>query len=165
MFGYTQVLNDAMGLNAGYRSAHVDQMALNADGTFAQVKGTKTGVAQLEALDPFTLVEAETFSQEGGIKVSGNGNTTVNADKGDWFRVSGVDCKNAKSITVKASSASGSIIKVCTGSASGTAVSYIEVPSGGSMQEITVPVMNLSGQNDLYFVFNNTTTVDSWKLS
>ena len=76
-----------------------------------------------------------------------------------------MDCKNAKSITVKASSASGSIIKVCTGSASGTAVSYIEVPSGGSMQEITVPVMNLSGQNDLYFVFNNTTTVDSWKLS
>ena len=165
LFYHTQVLNDAMGLNAGYRSAHVDQMVLNADGTFAQVKGTKTGVAQLEALDPFTLVEAETFSQEGGIKVSGNGNTTVNADKGDWFRVSGVDCKNAKSITVKASSASGSIIKVCTGSASGTAVSYIEVPSGGSMQEITVPVMNLSGQNDLYFVFNNTTTVDSWKLS
>lgn len=165
LFYHSQVLNDAMGLNSGYRSAHVDKMTLNADGTFSKVKGTKTGVEQLDYLDPFSTVEAETFSHEGGIKVTGNGNTTVNADKGDWFRVSGVDCKNAQSITVKASSASGSIIKVCTGSASGTAVSYIEVPSGGSMQEITVPVMNLSGKNDLYFVFNNTTSIDNWKLN
>lgn len=165
LFYHSQVLNDAMGLNSGYRSAHVDKMTLNADGTFSKVKGTKTGVEQLDYLDPFSTVEAETFSHEGGIKVTGNGNTTVNADKGDWFRVNGVDCKNAQSITVKASSASGSIIKVCTGSASGTAVSYIEVPSGGSMQEITVPVMNLSGKNDLYFVFNNTTSIDNWKLN
>jgi arabinoxylan arabinofuranohydrolase len=32
------------------------------------------------------------------------------------------------------------------------------------MQEFTVPVKDLSGNNDLYFVFNNTASVDSWKL-
>ena len=65
--------------------------------------------------------------------------------------------------TIKGSG-NGTVIKVCTGSASGTPVAYIEVPSGGSMQEITAPVLNLSGKNDLYFVFNNNISMDSWNL-
>jgi arabinoxylan arabinofuranohydrolase len=32
------------------------------------------------------------------------------------------------------------------------------------MQEITAPVLNLSGKNDLYFVFNNNISMDSWNL-
>ena len=166
LFYHAQYLQDQMGLkDCGYRSSHVDQITMNADGTMQQVKGTKTGVAQLQALDPFTLVQAETLSHQGGITISGSGNTVVNADKGDWFRVSGVDCAGAKSITVRASSQSGSIIKICAGSASGTEVSYVEIPAGGSMQEITVPVMNLNSKTDLYFIFNNTTAIDTWKLN
>ena len=138
---------------------------MNSDGTMQQVKGTKTGVDQLKALDPFTTVRAATLSHQGGIQIAGSGNSTVVAEKGDWFRVSGVDCKSASAITVKASAQNGGIIKVCTGSASGTPVAYIEIPSGSSLQEITAPVAGLSGKNDLYFVFNNNVTMDSWQLS
>ena len=148
----------------GYRSTHIDKITMNADGTMQQVKGTKAGVNQIKALDPTTSVRAATFSHQGGIEITGSGNSLVKAEKGDWFRVSGVDCGNATSLTIKASSQSGCIVKVCTGSASGTAVSYAEIPAGGSMQEVTVPVQNLSGKNDLYFVFNNNVSVDSWKL-
>ncbi len=162
---HAQYLQDQMGITGGYRSTHIEPLTVNSDGSIKQVNGTKTGVSQIEALDPFTLVQAETLSHQGGITISGSGNTVVNADKGDWFRVSGVDCTGAKSITVTASSQAGSIIKICAGSANGTEVSYVEIPAGGSMQEITVPVMNLSGKTDLYFVFNNTTAIDSWKLS
>ena len=84
----------------------------------------------------------------------------------DWTRVSGVDCgTGAKSLTVKASASSGAVIKVCTGSQNGTAVSYVEIPAGGSMQEITVPVVGLSGTQDLYFVFSGNVSFDSWVLS
>ena len=138
---------------------------MNSDGTMQQVKGTKTGVSQIRSLDPFTTVRAATFSHEGGIQIEGSGNSTVSAEKGDWFRVTGVDCKSASAITVKASAQSGGIIKVCTGSASGTPVAYIEIPAGGSMQEIVAPVSGLSGKTDLYFVFNNNISMDSWKLS
>ena len=165
LFYHAQYLQDNMGLKGcGYRSTHIDKITMNSDGTMQQVKGTKTGIDQIKALDPYTTVRAATFSHQGGIEINGSGNSTVKAEKGDWFRVSGVDCKSASSITVKASAQSGGIIKVCTGSASGTPVAYIEVPSGGSMQEITAPVLNLSGKNDLYFVFNNNISMDSWNL-
>jgi arabinoxylan arabinofuranohydrolase len=149
----------------GYRSTHIDKITMNSDGTMKQVTGTKTGVSQIKALDPFTPVRAATFSHQGGIQIAGSGNSTVTAEKGDWFRVSGVDCKDASAITVKASAKNGGIIKVCTGSASGTPVAYIEIPSGGSMEEILAPVVDLSGKNDLYFVFNSDISMDSWSLS
>ena len=166
LFYHAQYLQDNMKLNGmGYRSTHIDKITMNSDGTMQQVKGTKTGVDQIKSLDPFTTVRAATFSHEGGIEITGSGNSLVKADKGDWFRVSGVDCKSAQTLTVKASSANGCVMKVCKGSASGTAVTYVEIPSGGSMQEITVPVVDLSGKTDLYFVFNNSASVDSWQLS
>ena len=138
---------------------------MNSHCTMQQVKATKTGVSQIRSLDPFTTVRAATFSHEGGIQIEGSGNSTVSAEKGDWFRVTGVDCKSASAITVKASAQSGGIIKVCTGSASGTPVAYIEIPSGGSMQEVVAPVVGLSGKSDLCFVFNSNISMDSWKLS
>ena len=63
------------------------------------------------------------------------------------------------------SAQSGGIIKVCTGSASGTPVAYIEIPAGGSMQEITTAVSGLSGKTNLNFVFNSNISMDSWELS
>ncbi len=165
LFYHAQYLQDSMGIKGGYRSTHIDKLTVNADGSMQQVKGTKGGVDQIQLLDPFKPVRAATFSHQGGIQIAGSGNSTVTAEKGDWFRVSGVDCQSAKAMTVKASAQSGGIIKVCTGSAAGTAVTYVEIPAGSSMQEITVPVQNLSGKNDLYFVFNSNISMDSWQLS
>ena len=166
LFYHAQYLQDQMKLNGlGYRTTHIDKITVNSDGTMKQVTGTKGGVSQIKALDPFTEIRAATLSHQGGIEITGSGNTAVKADKGDWFRVSGADCKSAASITVKASAAGGSIIKVCTGSASGTPIAYIEVPAGSFAQEITAPVKGLSGKTDLYFVFNNATVMESWKMS
>lgn len=166
LFYHAQYLQDVMNLkDMGYRSTHIDKITMNSDGTMQQVKGTKTGVSQIRSLDPFTTVRAATFSHEGGIQIEGSGNSTVSAEKGDWFRVTGVDCKSASAITVKASAQSGGIIKVCTGSASGTPVAYIEIPAGGSMQEITTAVSGLSGKTNLNFVFNSNISMDSWELS
>lgn len=155
-----------MGIKGGYRSTHIDKITVNADGTMQAVKGTKAGISQIKSFDPFTTSRAAAFSHKGGITISGSGNSTVQANKGSWYRVSGANCKNgAKSLTIKAFSNNGCIVKVCKGSASGTAVAYAEIPAGGSMQEMTVPVKDLSGKNDLCFVFNNSASVDSWKLS
>ncbi|MCR5600751.1 MAG: family 43 glycosylhydrolase [Ruminococcus sp.] len=166
LFYHAQYLQDSMGIKGGYRSTHIDKITVNADGTMQPVKGTKAGVSQIKSFDPFTTSRAATFSHQGGINISGSGDSIVQANKGSWYRVSGVDCKNgANSLTIKASAKNGCIIKVCKGSASGTAVAYAEIPAGGSMQEITVPVKDLSGKNDLYFLFNASASVDSWKLS
>ena len=166
LFYHAQYLQDNMGLKGGYRSTHIDKVTINSNGTIQAITGTKKGVSQIKSFDPFRTQRAATFSHQGGITISGSGDySTVQAKKGSWYRVSGVDCgSGAETMTFKASSNTGCIVKVCTGSANGTVVSYVEIPAGSSMQEITVPVQGLSGKNDLYFVFNNNASVDSWKL-
>ena len=130
LFYHAQYLQDVMNLkDMGYRSTHIDRITMNSDGTMKQVTGTKTGVSQIKPLDPYETVRAATFSHQGGIEITGSGDSVVQADKGDWFRVTGVNCgSGAKSLTIKASSKNGCIIKVCTGSPTGTAVAYAEIP-------------------------------------
>ncbi len=166
LFYHAQLLQDAMGYNGlGYRTTHIDKITVNSDGSMKQVTGTKTGVTQIKALDPFKTVEAETLSHQGGITISGSGNTTVNLNKGAWFGVTGADCgTGAKSITVRASSQNGAVLKVCKGSASGDAAAYIEIPAGG-MQEITAPVTGLSGKQNLFIISSGNAAVDNWKLN
>ena len=166
LFYHAQYLQDSMGLSGGYRSTHADRLTVNSDGTLSAVTGTKSGVAQIKNVNPFETVQAETLSHQGGITTSGQGNTTVNGNKGSWIKVSGVDCgTSAESLTITASSANGAVIKLCKGSADGTAAAYAEIPAGGAMQEITVPVSGLSGTQDLCFVFSDTASFDSWKLN
>ena len=152
-------------INLNYRSPSVD-LATVSNGKVT-VNGTMKGVSQIESLDPFSLVQAETMShQSKDITVTGLGDTVVNGTKGSWFRVTGAACgSNAKSITMKASSQNGAVIKVCTGSESGEAVTFVEIPAGGTMQELTYPVYGLSGHNNLYFVFSGDASVDSWQLN
>jgi hypothetical protein len=134
------------------------------NGKFGNVTGTKTGVAQLKDLNPYETVQAETIANQAGITISGQGNTILQATRGDWIKVAGVATGSAKLINVRASSPAGGVIKVCTGSASGTAVAYIPVEAGG-MQDIKAEVTGLSGTENLFFVFSDTINMDSWSLS
>ena len=125
------------------------------------------GVSQLETLNPYTTVQAETMSnQSNDISVEGLGDTVVKGSKGSWIKASGVNFSNgADTLTIKASSKNGAVIKVCTGSANGTAITYAEIPAGSSMSEITVPVVNsVSGNKDIYFVFSDNISFDSWSF-
>jgi len=164
LFYHARAVEAAMGITGNYRSPQVN--AISVSGTkLNAVTGTMTGIAQLKKLDASETVQAETMSnQSKDITVTGLGDTVVNGVKGSWFKVTGVSCGNASSLTMRASSASGAVIKVCTGSASGTAVTYVEIPAGGSTQEITVPLKGLSGTTDLYFVYSASASIDSWRI-
>ena len=151
--------------DGNYRSTQVNEATMS--GGKINCSGDMKGCTQIETLDPFAKQQAETMqNQSKDISISGRGDTVVNVKKGSWLKTTGVDFKTgANTLTVKASSKNGCIVKVCKGSASGTAVSYAEIPAGNSMQEITVPVQGLSGEQDLCFVFNNSASIDSWKLN
>lgn len=105
-------------------------------------------------------------NQSNDISVEGLGDTVVKGSKGSWIKASGVNFSNgADTLTIKASSKNGAVIKVCTGSANGTAITYAEIPAGSSMSEITVPVVNsVSGNKDIYFVFSDNISFDSWSF-
>ena len=165
LFYHSRPVEKAMGIDGNYRSPQVDQITMSGEKINA-VTGTMTGIAQLKKVNPYTVNQAEAMSnQSKDISVSGLGDTTVNFKKGSWMKVSGVDfSKGAKTLTIKASSASGAAVKVCT-KLTGEAVAYAEIPAGG-MTEISVPVTgSISGSNDLYFLFSGDAAFDTWSFS
>ncbi len=166
LFYHSRPVEAAMGISGNYRSPQVDKITMNGE-KIGSVTGTMAGIAQLKTLDPYVKVQAETMSNQAGINVSGLGDTVVTEiDKGDWIKVSGVDfTKGASSITVRASSDNGAAVKICTGSPSGKAIGYVDVPAGGSFSELTFPVETINGSQDLYFVFSGQLEFDWWRFS
>lgn len=155
------------GKDRNYRSTQINEAVFDQATGKITCKGDMKGVSQLETLNPYTTVQAETMSnQSNDISVEGLGDTVVKGTKGSWIKASGVNFSNgADTLTIKASSKNGAVIKVCTGSANGTAITYAEIPAGSSMSEITVPVVNsVSGNKDIYFVFSDNISFDSWSF-
>ncbi len=167
LFYHSRPVEKAMGIEGNYRSPQVDKISMSGEKINA-VTGTMTGIAQLKKINPYSKVQAETMSNQAGINIKGLSDTVVtDINDKDWIKVSGVDFSNgASSLTVNASSASGSAIKVCTGSPDGKAITYVEIPAGSSMSEINVPVINsVSGSQDIYFVFSGQAELDWWYFS
>lgn len=163
LFYHNRSVEKAMGIEGNYRSPQVD--AVTMQGTKIQaVIGTMTGIAQKKTINPYQTVQAETMSNQAGIQVRGLGNTVVTEiDQGDWLKVSGVHfSKGASQIAIQVSSKSGCAVKICTGSPTGKAVGYAEIPAGGKMTTVSAAVQGLNGTQDLYFVFSGQTEMDSW---
>ena len=165
LFYHNRSVEKAMGIEGNYRSPQVD--AVTMQGTKIQaVTGTMTGIAQKKTINPYQTVQAETMSNQAGIQVRGLGDTVVTEiDQGDWIKVSGVNfSKGAAQITMKVSSKNGCAVKICTGSPTGKAVGYAEIPSGGTMTTVSAMVQGLNGTQDLYFVFSGQAEMDSWSV-
>ena len=163
LFYHNRSVEKAMGIEGNYRSPQVD--AVTMQGTKIQaVTGTMNGIAQKKTIDPYQTVQAETMSNQAGIQVRGLDDTVVTEiDQGDWIKVSRVYfSKGASQIAIKASSKSGCAVKICTGSPTGKAVGYAEIPSGGTMTTVSAMVQGLNGTQDLYFVFSGQAEMDSW---
>lgn len=167
LFYHARAVETAMGITGNYRSPQVNELTMT-NGKFNSVTGTMTGVSQLKALDPYTKVQAETMSNQAGINVSGLGDTVVtDIGAGDWIKVNGASfSKGASSVTIRVKSSKEAAIKICTGTATGTAIGYAEIPNtNGSFKEITVPVDSISGTQDICFVFSDAMEIDWWQFS
>lgn len=163
---HARQVENRMGYNLNYRSPHID-LASFSNGKIS-VNGSLKGVSQIETLNPYNKVQAETIAQMAGVTTRGLGDTVVtDISKGDWIKVKGAEfSKGASSLKVKASSKNGCVIKVCAGGPSGNVLTYIEVPAGGSMTEIDTPVVgDVSGTTDITFVFNGDAEFDWWSFS
>ena len=126
------------------------------------------GIPQLKSLNPYEKVQAETISRQAGVNVRGTGDTIItDIQSGDWISVFGADfSKGSKSLTICASSQKEAIVKICVGNETGKAIGYAVIPnSDGKFTEITVPVNNISGNQDIYFIFSDTIELDWWQFT
>ena len=158
------------------RSASCEEFTYNSDGTIPVMKLTNSGPDQLECLNPFERVEAETICWCEGVKTEKDENDSVNIgfiQKGSYVKVAGVDFgEGADKFTASvASGGSGGTIELHLDSKTGPVVGTLKVGDTGGWhewQELSCNVAGASGEHDLYLVFNGgdgyLMNVDWWKF-
>lgn len=170
IFYHSENLNKKVyGSCLGYRTTFVNEMPFS-NGTFGPAKATMGGVSQVQTVNAFENQRAANMAWQGGINVYGNGGTTTVAyNRGDWTGVSGVafGSQGATSVKIRAASANGAWIKICEGSAKGTALGYVQIPATGgnsNFRDITETVNKITGTKKLFFVASGDVVIDSWQF-
>lgn len=148
----------------GYRSTQIDQLSVS-NGKINLLTPTMKGVSQVGYMNPYSRVQAETMYNQGGINVTGSGDTAVSdIQNGDWTCVRGVNFANGLSkITARVKSWQNGKIEVRQNSATGTLLGTINVSNtNGSFKEFDATMNNVSGVKNIYFVFSGSFDFDSW---
>ncbi len=107
--------------------------------------------------------EAEFFTSNNGVQLEATGDTAGGGqniafiDHGDWISFTPMNLLNISSLTYRVASAgTGGTIEVRVGSSTGTLISTATIPVTGAWQtytNVTVPITNPGGTNELFFVF------------
>jgi arabinoxylan arabinofuranohydrolase len=144
------------------RSICVEKMTYASDGTIPKLPfWSKAGPDQVEPLNPYVQVEAETIAWAWDVKTetcSEGGMDVTAIENGDYVKVKGVDFgAGATSLDVRVASAdSGGNIEVRLDSQTGKLVGTCAVTSTGGAQTWATKTCAISGASevhDLFFVF------------
>jgi hypothetical protein len=133
------------------RSARIDSMFFNADGTIQKVKPTLRGVGLTEASKPIQIDRYTSISDNGAsVTFIDTTNTfggwkTVFTGKDAWIKYNAVDFgkKKFKTVVVKALSQTGGNLQLRLDNAMGPIVAKIKVPKGETWQTLKIPASRL----------------------
>lgn len=156
------------------RNLGIETLNHKAEGTIEQVVYTANGVKQVESINPYNRVEAETMSAQKGVEteICRNGGMNVTGLKdGDWIKISGVDfgSETAKKFTANMVS-NGSIIELRIGSQTGKLIGTLNTSASQNFKSISAKVDDeVTGKHDLFIVVKGSGTnplkIDWWKFS
>ncbi|MCR5558383.1 MAG: family 43 glycosylhydrolase [Butyrivibrio sp.] len=175
---HSRILEEKMGIDGGYRSTNVDKLLLDESGAPTVSRGTRAGVDQLKALDPYTEVKAVTMSNAAGIKTKQFGEEAEKYGSGDmilagisdgaWSSVTGVDfgSTGASKLTFRVKGTGSGSIRVCLDLPSADPVAVVAVSAPG--KELATVSAELSeaitGEHTVYFVYEGSDfEVYSWQ--
>lgn len=163
---HARTVEKAMEITGNYRSTHIDKVIFE-NGKFGTVTGTYEGVDQRKNFNPYKEVQASTMCDNGGIiVVRTEDQAYVEAEAGDWIKVSNVDFKSVSgSITVNVKAEEKTYIKVCSGNKENEKACYIEIPdTNGEYVNIVEETDIFSGVQDLFFIFSGNVSISNWRF-
>ena len=182
---HAQSVVDRLGYRpgSGYRSTHIDKLAINEDGTLGRTKGTRAGVEQSGYLNPYETVEAETIWNSAGVSTTQYGETSVacgsgnmvvcGIETGSWIGLKGVDFGDKGATEFVASICAGTevtgVIQIRIDRLMGDIVGYLEVSKDGDgktyLEQSSKLLETITGVHDVYFTFyGNGYSMDNWKF-
>lgn len=157
------------------RSVSAAEITYNSDGTIQEVPYwlDQQPLEQLEYLNPYRRVEAETMNWGYGLKTEkhadGQGIVVTNIDNGEYIRLRGVDFgkKGARRFIASIASDGGGMIELKLDSEKNPAVAQLHIEgTGGTDQyrEMSCKVRNMKGVHDLYLCFKKDSPSDNIKF-
>ena len=186
---HTRVLEQTRGIEKGYRCTFINSFTMGRNGTIGMIRQNKEGIQQLSTLDPYTKVNACTFSHQAGLAVAasdsisahyGTGNMVLTGiDTGDFCRITGADFKwwgpSAITMTVRKI---GKVDEKCAielrlDVLNGQVIGYIPVgklinqrQNGGEFAPITAQIKEkIYGKHDFYMNFSGSNyEILDWKF-
>lgn len=157
------------------RSVSAAEITYNSDGTIQEVPFwlDQQPLEQLEYLNPYRRVEAETMNWGYGLKTEkhadGQGMVVTNIDNREYIRLRGVDFgkKGARRFIASIASDGGGMIELKLDSEKNPAVAQLHIEgTGGTDQyrEMSCKVRNMKGVHDLYLCFKKDSPSDNIKF-
>ncbi|MBN2163348.1 MAG: family 43 glycosylhydrolase [Pontiellaceae bacterium] len=176
---HNRIVASEAGIPTGFRrNIAIETFDYNTDGTIRKVEYTTDGVKQLENINPYVRVEAETFAAQNGIETAPGdegGMFVTDTQDGDWIRIAGVDFgeKGAAKVALRVAGASaGSRIELCLDSLDGKVIARCSIPSSGGDQkwkDVVSSVDGAAGVHDLYLKFSGSkdrlADLDWWQFA
>lgn len=183
---HAQTLAKAMGIVKGYRSTHLNYVNMNEDGTIQEIVADYKGVEQLQTLNPYKKVEAETIGWQAGVNTEPvaiemlEENSLANrvlsdVHDGDWVGLSKVDFGDRGAQLFIASILAGEVdstIELHLDSPGGTLIGTLSIPAQEESQyeEYETTISAAQGVHDLYLVFRGEKDrellkLDYWKFT
>ena len=153
------------------RSVCVEKFTYNTDGSFPKITMTDAGAPQIEPLNPYQQIEAETIAFSSGLttaaKSDGSGIYVTSISNNDYIKVKGVDFgAGAASVDLRvAAAAAGGKIELRVGSQTGTVIATCAVDATGGAQAwktVSCPVTGAAGKQDLFFKFSGSNYNFDW---
>ena len=159
-----------LGANHGYRNINVDVCEVDEKNvTIKPCKNTKEGVAQVEKLNPYVRVEAETAAATASVAfkpAEKPGNMiAVPKESGAFVAVRGVDfgSKGAKRFALRARGKGR--VEARLGKPDGTRVAAVEISEGVDFKKLAARLeASATGVHDLFLVMTGAIEFDCWQF-
>lgn len=178
MFYHTRVLETLLGSDLGFRSVHVNELTINADGSIVPVQQDMAGVSQIKSFDPYQSTSGTVFADCSGMQSTryledGAYMEAVSNPENyqyAWSLVKGVDfgVETPKSFTAtfKMDENTKASFKVYADKLGGDVIAEASiVPNEDDTVTITVPVNQITGKHNLYFAFDGAVhSFEAWSF-
>ncbi|MCL1806900.1 MAG: glycoside hydrolase family 43 protein [Oscillospiraceae bacterium] len=172
-------VRNASGGQVNYRSAHMNELFFQPDGTIAEVQGDRKGVPQIATLDPYRRVEAETIAWSSSVKTAMEDPTQLSSlnlivtglKNGDWIAVSQADfgTEGALSFVASVHGKQSGTIELRLDSPDGPVVGSVPVNVRNGFETASANIQKVTGVHDVYMLFKGTDgelfDFDWWQFS
>lgn len=178
---HTRVLEQAMGVEKGYRCTHVDSFTMQEDGTIGVIKQTLKGREQLSYVNPYEENRAAAMAVMAGIECVpadessekyGCGNMALGGiHTGDYVKVQGVDfgaaSPDAWKAAVRKQQGQEGVIQLRADGTDGKILGYLSLEDAGEeFTECTAALeQEITGVHDLFLIFyGEGYEIDTWQF-